>query len=100
MEVDTDPTIRQSYTMNPVETVKEIKRRVPLPPKPRAERGVWITHAWAVRILVEREHWNVSDAVRQVVDAQKLHPPDQAFAGIRAAYYEVLKKDWPENLRV
>ena len=99
MEIDTYPTILQSHTMNPVETVKEIKRRVPLPPKPRAEKGQWIAHAWAVRILVERDRWNVSDAVRQVVDAQKLHPPKQAFDGIRAAYYEVLKKDWPEELK-
>lgn len=85
--------------MNPTNVAKEVQQRVPRPPRTRAPKGSWIAAAWAVRILVEREKWNVSDAVRQVIDSQKLGPEDQAFIGIRAAYYDVRTREWPEHLK-
>lgn len=97
--IDTHPAIRQSHDMNPAAVAKEIKRRTPVPPKPRATKGRWVEPAWAVRILVEREGWDVSAAVRQVIKTLNLHPPEQAFPGIRAAYYVVAKQPWPEKLK-
>lgn len=76
------------------EITREIQRRNPLPPVPRARKGSWVTHSHAVRELVDTG-WNVSDAVRQVVEIQNLHPPDKAFAGIRAAYYALPPKHFP-----
>jgi hypothetical protein len=73
--------------MDPAETVKEIRRTTPLPPKTRAEKGVWVDYAKAAKILVTEDHWTVSDAVRRVIETHKLHPEDAAFKGIRAAYY-------------
>ena len=83
--------------MNPEEVIREIQRKAPLPPKYRAARGIWVQPAWVVRGLVERDNWTVSDAVREVISRQNLHPPDVAFKGIRAAYYEVRKQVWPEE---
>ncbi len=73
--------------MNPAETVKEIRRTTPLPPKTRAGKGAWVDYAKAVRTLVTEDKWTVSDAVRRVIDTHRLHPPEAAFKGIRAAYY-------------
>lgn len=73
--------------------IREIKRKTPLPPSHRAARGVWVAPAKVVRGLVEKERWTVSDAVREVVARQNLHPPATAFRGVRAAYYVLLKQD-------
>ena len=73
--------------MNPAETVKEIRRKTPLPPKTRAPKGGWVGYAEAVRTLVSEDRWTVSDAVRRVIETHRLHPEDAAFKGIRAAYY-------------
>lgn len=73
--------------MDPNETVKEIRRTTPLPPKTRAGKGAWVPYAEAVRTLVSEDQWTVSDAVRRVVQTHRLHPADAAFKGIRAAYY-------------
>lgn len=83
--------------MEPEEAIREIKRKTPLPPSYRAARGVWVAPAWIVRGLVERERWTVSDAVREVITRQNIHPPGPAFHGIRAAYYEVRKQPWPDK---
>jgi len=77
--------------MNVDQTVREITRRTPKPPRSRAGHGQWTDPARVVQGLVE-QGWSVSDAVREVISAQKLHPPDQAFKGIRAAYYVVVKQ--------
>lgn len=76
--------------------VREIRRRKPRPPRARTAHGTWIEPAWGVRRLVEQEKWGVSDAVREIVATCNLHPPAAAFNGVRAAYYEVKKKPWPE----
>ena len=83
--------------MKPSEVAREIVRRSPAPPKPRAPKGVWVQYAWIVRHLVEKEKWGVSNAVREVIKVHNLHPPEQAFAGIRAAMYVVRSEPWPES---
>lgn len=80
--------------VDPKSIVREISRKTPAPPRYRAAKGAWIKPAWAVRRMVEKGNWMVSDAVREVVTSMQLHPPDVAFAGVRAAYYEVKKRDW------
>ena len=82
--------------MNIADTVKEIHRRTPLPPIRRAGYGAWVTAAWEVRALVEKD-WNVSDAVRAVVEAHNYHPPDRSFRSIRAAYYVIRTKPAPKQ---
>jgi len=79
-------------------TVKEIKRRVPVPPNRRARKGEWVEPAWAVRILVEKQGFDVAEAVRQVIAVNNFHPPDKAYAGIRAAFYVVVKQEWPKGV--
>lgn len=73
--------------------VKVIERRTPLPPKPRACHGKWIVPAWTVRGLVEKS-WGVSDAVRRVVTEFNFRPEDEAYRGIRAAYYAIRRLPW------
>ena len=73
--------------------IREIKRKTPLPPSYRAARGAWVAPAKVVRALVENDRWTVSDAVREVVARQNLHPPGIAFRGVRAAYYVLLKQE-------
>lgn len=83
--------------MNDGEIVRVIKRKTPRPPRRRAAHGAWIEPAWAVRRLVEKDGWTVSDAVRHVVAALKLDPPADAFRGVRVAYYIIKKKPWPKQ---
>jgi len=83
--------------VDPASIVREIKRKAPEAPRFRAAKGAWIKPAWAVRRMVEVDHWMVSDAVREIVSRMKLTPPDVAFAGIRAAYYEVKKRPWKDE---
>lgn len=78
--------------MDADDIVREIQRKNPGPPRYRAAKGQWVKPAHAVRKLVKKG-WGVSDAVREVVGALKLHPPESAFKGVRAAYYEVLKHE-------
>lgn len=87
-------TILHPAAVDPKSIVREIKRKTPAAPRYRALKGAWIKPAWAVRRMVEEQKWMISDAVREVVARMKLTPPEVAFAGIRAAYYEVKKKDW------
>lgn len=82
--------------MDTEETVREITRKRPRPPKEHSPYGIWIKPAWTVRHLVEKENWGVSDAVREVVSRCKLTQA-AAFGGIRAAYYEVRKRPWDEE---
>ncbi len=77
--------------MNPNEVVKEITRRKPLPPTQRATHGAWVEPAQAVAGLVEKG-WSPTDAVREVISVLKLHPPEKAEKGIRAAYYALREK--------
>jgi len=77
--------------MNVEQSLREITRRTPKPPNVRAGHGQWIDPARVVQGLVEKG-WSVSDAVREVIASHKLHPPDKAFKGIRAAYYVVVKQ--------
>lgn len=88
--------ILQPVTVEAEEAVREIKRKTPRPPKEHNPYGIWINPAWVVRRMVEVEKWGVSDAVREVVSRFKL-TQDAAFAGIRAAYYEVRKRPWGEE---
>lgn len=82
--------------MNIAEIAQEIMRRKPLPANRRAQHGQWVSPAWVVRRLVEDADWGVKDAVAQVCETLNLHPRDKALNGVRAAYYEVRKKDWAE----
>ena len=83
--------------MDPASIVREIRRKTPAAPRYRAAKGAWIKPAWAVRRMVEKDNWMVSDAVREVVSRMQLTPVDVAFAGIRAAYYEVKKRKWEDE---
>jgi hypothetical protein len=85
--------------VNPKSIVREIQRKAPEPPRFRATKGAWIKPAWVVRRMVEQQGWSASDAVREVIARMNLHPRDVAFAGIRAAYYEVRKKDWKKEAK-
>ena len=60
------------------------------PKRLRAAHGQWLPPAEAVFELVSKSGWNVSDAVRKVVENFRFKAPEQAFNGVRAAYY-VLK---------
>lgn len=82
--------------MDADEVIREIRKKKPEPPRRRAAMGQWVKPAWAARKLAE-DGWTVSDAVREVVSALKLHPPDKAFRGVRSAYYEVIKQDWKDE---
>lgn len=77
------------------DTIREIASRSPRPASVKAVYGKWVPFAWQVRALVEQKQWTISDAVREVVAQQRLHPPDTAFKGIRAAYYEIKNREWP-----
>lgn len=81
--------------MDTDDIVRVIKRKNPVPPKPRAAMGQWVPPAHAVVKLVSAEGWTVSAAVRQVVAALNLHPPGIAFDRVRAAYYAIRKKGNP-----
>lgn len=83
--------------MDPQSIVREIRKKAPDAPRYRASKGSWIKPAWAVRRMVEKENWMVSDAVRETVARMSLTPNDVAFKGIRAAYYEVRKRPWKEE---
>lgn len=83
--------------MDAEEVIRIIKSKNPKPRKQTAAYGARIIPAWAVRRLVEKERWSVSDAVRSVVDSFKLHPPKPAFNGVRAAYYEIKDRPWEEE---
>lgn len=77
--------------MNVEQSLREIQRTTPKPPRTRAGHGQWIDPARVV-IGLTGTGWSVSDAVREVIARHKLHPPEAAFKGIRAAYYVLLKK--------
>lgn len=101
--VDDTPTILHSHAqMNVDQSLREIERRNPEPPRSRAGHGQWTDPARVVIGLTEKG-WSVSDAVREVISTHKLFPPDRAFKGIRAAYYVILKqpkKDPVEDFEV
>lgn len=83
--------------MDSEEVIRIIKRQNPKPVRNSAAYGARIRPAWAVRRLVQKERWSVSDAVRSVVESFKLHPPRPAFNGVRAAYYEIRRRPWSEE---
>ena len=72
--------------MNVDETVNEIVRQSGAPKAPRASYGQWNHPAMVVAGLVMRG-WNVTEAVRRVIEMMNFTQGDQAFAGIRARYY-------------
>ena len=72
--------------MNSKTAVKQITKRKP-PKRRRASHGQWVDPAKAVWELVSKKEWNVSDAVRKVVDTFGFSDKDNAFNGVRAAYY-------------
>ena len=72
--------------MNPRAVARVIAHTTPPPVKRRAAYGQWAEGAAAVAVLVA-EGWPVTAAVRKVVTALNLHPPDVAFKGVRARYY-------------
>lgn len=82
--------------MDPQEIVRTIHREIKAPATRRAAHGQWVSAAWSVRGLVE-QGWDVSNATRQVVARLKLHPAANAFNGVRAAYYVIREKEWPQN---
>lgn len=81
-------TLHSHAQMNVEQSLREIIRRTPAPPRRRAGHGQWTDPARLVCGLVDKG-WSVSDGVREVIEAHKLHPPDAAFKGIRAAYYVI-----------
>lgn len=83
--------------MNFQARIDELKKQAP-PKKWRAEPGQWIPYAWQVRALRE-DGYGVIDAVRTVVDAEKLEPRETAIVSIRQAYYNLKNKPWPEEYR-
>lgn len=81
--------------MNVTQSVREIQRSTPAPPRRRAAHGSWIEPAQVVKGLVTAG-WQVSDAVREVVNKHNMPEPEKAFKGIRAAYYAAMKKEAEE----
>lgn len=53
--------------------------------------GSWSSHAKRVAEYVDRGN-GVSEAVRKIVAKEEFEDPERAFRGIRAAYYEYLKR--------
>ena len=84
--------------MNPRALAAEIDRKG-RPKKRRAGHGQWVTPARAVFNLVEEKGWNVSEAVREVVEQYKFPDARQAFNGVRAAYY-VIKDRLPKGFDI
>ena len=72
--------------MSPKQSAAQIAKTGP-PKRRRASHGQWVAPAQAVYELVHTHQWNVSDAVRQVVEQHNFKPKGQAFNGVRAAYY-------------
>jgi hypothetical protein len=62
------------------------------PPRYSPYRG-WAQQAPKVQDMVVKKGWGVSDAVREIVATGKYPDPGKAFRGIRAAYYELLKRE-------
>lgn len=83
--------------VNPKKEAQEILSEKRPPRRKRAPHGQWVAPARTVLILTD-EGWNVSDAIREVIDRHKFitakegtdeHKRQfrQAFDGIRASYY-------------
>ena len=81
--------------MSPHAVAREIARSTPPPAKRRAAYGQWGEPATAVAVMVA-DGWAVTSAVRKVVLALNLHPPDVAFRGVRARYYAT-ERDNPDT---
>lgn len=88
--------------MDPRKEAQEILRTRKPPRRRRAPHGQWAEQAKTVVALMETGKWNISDALRELIDRHKFVTAKpgteeaarqfrQAFDGIRAAYYMILK---------
>lgn len=84
--------------MDPRKEAAEIMRTRTPPRRRRAPHGQWTEPAKTVAILMDSGKWNISDAVREMIERNKFVTAKQgseeakrqfrqAFDGIRAAYY-------------
>ena len=66
------------------------------PVKERATFGQWVPYAYVVRGLAEQGH-SVTAAVKHVLESASMPRTPRTFGSLRAAYYKIKDKPWPEE---